>query len=67
MTWEPVSRSPQIGDPDRKIATLYDMLDHQDASNVDKKGLPLTVNSHPYESNMILKLFTGPNCFHHRS
>lgn len=33
----------QIADADRKIATLYDMLDHQDASNVDKKGLPLTV------------------------
>jgi hypothetical protein len=39
------SRPPQIADPDRKIATLYDMLDYQDASNVDKKGLPLTVIS----------------------
>ena len=37
------SHSPQIADSDRKIATLYDMLDYQDASNVDKKGLPLTV------------------------
>lgn len=37
------SLSPQIADSDRRIATLYDMLDHQDASNVDKKGLPLTV------------------------
>jgi hypothetical protein len=36
---------PQIADPDRKVATLYDMLDYQDASNVDKKGLPLTVIS----------------------
>ena len=33
----------QIADSDRKIATLYDMLDYQDAGNVDKKGLPLTV------------------------
>jgi len=36
---------PIIADSDRKIATLYDMLDHQDASNVDKKGLPLTVRT----------------------
>ena len=38
-----LTHSPQIGDSDRKIATLYDMLDYQDAGNVDKKGLPLTV------------------------
>ncbi|KAI9347818.1 thioredoxin-like protein [Zopfochytrium polystomum] len=36
---------PIIEDFDRKIATLYDMLDYQDATNVDKKGLPLTVRS----------------------
>ncbi|KAI0301861.1 1-Cys peroxiredoxin [Multifurca ochricompacta] len=36
---------PIIADADRKIATLYDMLDHQDATNVDKKGLPLTVRT----------------------
>ncbi|KAJ1535714.1 hypothetical protein HK405_015543 [Cladochytrium tenue] len=36
---------PIVADHDRKIATLYDMLDHQDATNVDKKGLPLTVRS----------------------
>ncbi|KAL1413238.1 peroxiredoxin 1 [Vanrija albida] len=36
---------PIIGDKDRKIATLYDMLDHQDATNVDAKGLPFTVRS----------------------
>jgi len=36
---------PIIGDPDRKISTLYDMLDYQDATNVDKKGLPLTVRT----------------------
>lgn len=44
MICECLSCPPQIADSDRKIATLYDMLDHQDASNVDKKGLPLTVN-----------------------
>jgi len=36
---------PIIADADRSIATLYDMLDHQDATNVDKKGLPLTVRT----------------------
>jgi alkyl hydroperoxide reductase subunit AhpC len=36
---------PIIADADRQIATLYDMLDHQDATNVDKKGLPLTVRT----------------------
>ncbi|KZV77268.1 1-Cys peroxiredoxin [Peniophora sp. CONT] len=36
---------PIIADADRKIATLYDMLDHQDLTNVDKKGLPLTVRT----------------------
>jgi hypothetical protein len=48
-------RPPQIADPDRKVATQYDMLDYQDASNVDKKGLPLTVNS-PYARVFILML-----------
>ncbi|KND03727.1 hypothetical protein, variant [Spizellomyces punctatus DAOM BR117] len=36
---------PIIADADRKVATLYDMLDYQDPSNVDKSGLPLTVRS----------------------
>jgi alkyl hydroperoxide reductase subunit AhpC len=36
---------PIVADPDRKIATAYDMLDYQDASNVDKKGMPFTVRS----------------------
>ncbi|KAJ3253676.1 hypothetical protein HK103_000402 [Boothiomyces macroporosus] len=36
---------PIIADPDRKVAVLYDMLDHQDATNIDKKGMPLTVRS----------------------
>lgn len=33
----------QIADGDRKISTLYDMLDEQDATNRDAKGLPFTV------------------------
>jgi alkyl hydroperoxide reductase subunit AhpC len=36
---------PIVADKDRKIAYLYDMLDHQDITNVDAKGLPLTVRS----------------------
>ncbi|RCK65476.1 Mitochondrial peroxiredoxin PRX1 [Candida viswanathii] len=36
---------PIISDSDRKVSTLYDMLDQQDATNVDTKGLPLTVRS----------------------
>jgi alkyl hydroperoxide reductase subunit AhpC len=36
---------PIIGDEDRNVSELYGMLDHQDASNVDKKGLPFTVRT----------------------
>ncbi|KAL2917433.1 peroxiredoxin 1 [Polyrhizophydium stewartii] len=38
-------RFPIIADADRRVATLYNMLDFQDATNVDKKGMPLTVRS----------------------
>ncbi|KAF8530427.1 cysteine peroxiredoxin [Hysterangium stoloniferum] len=36
---------PIIADPDRKISALYDMLDYQDATNRDNKGLPFTVRT----------------------
>ncbi|KAI8381220.1 thioredoxin-like protein [Radiomyces spectabilis] len=36
---------PIIADADRKISELYDMLDRQDATNVDAKGVPFTVRS----------------------
>ncbi|CAD6566843.1 MAG: hypothetical protein CYPHOPRED_001138 [Cyphobasidiales sp. Tagirdzhanova-0007] len=36
---------PIIADPERKIAHLYDMLDEQDLTNVDAKGIPFTVRS----------------------
>ncbi|KAI7866133.1 thioredoxin-like protein [Spinellus fusiger] len=36
---------PLIADADRKISVLYDMLDHQDATNVDGKGLPFTIRN----------------------
>jgi len=36
---------PIIADPERKIATQYDMLDALDATNVDAKGIPFTVRT----------------------
>jgi alkyl hydroperoxide reductase subunit AhpC len=36
---------PIIADSDRRVSTLYDMLDAVDPTNVDKKGLPLTVRT----------------------
>ncbi|KAI8976519.1 thioredoxin-like protein [Pilobolus umbonatus] len=36
---------PIIADADRKVSTLYDMLDHQDETNKDSKGIPFTVRS----------------------
>ena len=35
----------QIADKERKVATLYDMLDYQDATNRDAKGLPFTIRT----------------------
>ncbi|KIK99249.1 hypothetical protein PAXRUDRAFT_822941 [Paxillus rubicundulus Ve08.2h10] len=36
---------PIIADADRRISTLYDMLDEQDATNRDDKGLPFTIRT----------------------
>lgn len=36
---------PIIGDKGRKIAYLYDMLDYQDTTNVDSKGIAFTIRS----------------------
>jgi len=36
---------PIVADPDRKVALAYDMIDHQDAKNVDTKGMALTIRS----------------------
>lgn len=36
-------RFPIIGDPDRTVATLYDMLDALDPTNRDAAGMPFTV------------------------
>ena len=38
-------RFPIIGDKERKVAYLYDMLDHQDITNVDQKGIAFTIRS----------------------
>lgn len=36
---------PIIGDKQRKVAFAYDMLDHQDITNVDQKGIAFTIRS----------------------
>ncbi|CAO3695295.1 unnamed protein product [Rhizopus stolonifer] len=36
---------PLIADADRKVSILYDMLDHQDITNLDDKGIPFTIRS----------------------
>jgi len=36
---------PIIADANREVATLYDMLDYQDLTNRDLKGVPFTVRS----------------------
>ncbi|KAF3915876.1 Peroxiredoxin-6 [Arthrobotrys entomopaga] len=36
---------PIIGDKQRQVALLYDMIDHQDATNVDSKGIAFTIRS----------------------
>lgn len=38
-------RFPIIGDKERKVAYAYDMLDHQDTTNVDSKGIAFTIRS----------------------
>jgi len=36
---------PVIADKQRKVALLYDMIDRQDATNVDEKGIAFTIRS----------------------
>jgi alkyl hydroperoxide reductase subunit AhpC len=36
---------PIIADPDRKVSYLYDMIDYQDTTNIDEKGMALTIRS----------------------
>lgn len=36
---------PIIADKERKVAFLYDMLDYQDTTNVDEKGIAFTIRS----------------------
>ena len=38
-------RFPVIGDKQRRVAYAYDMLDHQDITNVDSKGIAFTIRS----------------------
>ncbi|EGD89260.1 hypothetical protein H112_02874 [Trichophyton rubrum D6] len=36
---------PIIADADRKVSYLYDMIDYQDTTNVDEKGMAMTIRS----------------------
>lgn len=36
---------PIIADHERKVALLYDMIDQEDATNVDEKGIAFTIRS----------------------
>ncbi|KAI5959845.1 PRX1 [Candida pseudojiufengensis] len=36
---------PIVADPKREVANAYDMIDYQDATNVDDKGVQLTIRS----------------------
>jgi len=36
---------PIIGDKERKVAYMYDMIDYQDTTNVDSKGMAFTIRS----------------------
>ncbi|KAF5101175.1 hypothetical protein D0Z03_000649 [Geotrichum reessii] len=36
---------PIVADPERKVSHLYDMIDYQDATNVDDKGVQFTIRS----------------------
>jgi len=36
---------PIIADKERKVAYLYDMIDYQDTTNVDQKGIAFTIRS----------------------
>ena len=36
---------PIIADADRKVAWLYDMVDQQDLTNIDEKGIAFTIRS----------------------
>jgi alkyl hydroperoxide reductase subunit AhpC len=36
---------PIVADKERKIAFLYDMIDYQDTTNVDEKGIAFTIRS----------------------
>lgn len=56
----------QIADADRKISTLYDMLDEQDATNRDSKGLPFTVSTVILLAQPIPNRLIDPDRLYHR-
>jgi len=36
---------PIIADPERKVSYMYDMIDYQDTTNIDEKGMAMTIRS----------------------
>ncbi|KAG8218744.1 thioredoxin-like protein [Butyriboletus roseoflavus] len=60
-------RFPIIADADRKISTLYDMLDEQDATNRDNKGLPFTASVIVLLAQSLPYCPTDPDRLCHRS
>ena len=63
-----LTSSRQIADEERKISALYDMLDQQDVTNRDAKGLPFTVRwSNDILISISMTFLAGPNSFRHRS
>jgi len=36
---------PIVADKERRVAYLYDMIDHQDTTNVDDKGIAFTIRT----------------------
>ena len=36
---------PIIADPERKVSYMYDMIDYQDTTNVDEKGIAFTIRA----------------------
>lgn len=48
-------RTPlKIADADRRVSYIYDMLDYQDATNKDLKGLPFTVRNRTLYSGAMM-------------
>ena len=58
---------PIIGDESREVANLYGMLDKQDLTNVDKKGMAMTIRLVfiSEQCSIISSIFSSPSVFNH--